>query len=105
MSNQKGVGKDNISDFTTNLIKGFLLEYTQIFTEQYISKDLRATFRIGRAYFNYTTESWEERSFELPKFGDSYVILTPKVLLAKDNTWINREELVRDFELIPDMID
>jgi len=29
---QIGVGRDNISDFTTNLIKEFLLEYTEKFT-------------------------------------------------------------------------
>ena len=27
----EGVGRDNISDFTTNLIKGYLLQYTQAF--------------------------------------------------------------------------
>ena len=100
-----GVGRDNISDFTTNLIKGFLLEYTQTFALQHISQDLRATFRIERAYFNYTTESWEERTFELPKFGSSFVILTPKALLTKDDTWINKADLIKDFEQIPTMID
>src|SRR5207302_3522823 len=67
--------------------------------------DLRATFRVERAYFNYATESWEERTFELPKFGSSFVILTPKALLTKDDTWINKEDLINDFEQIPDMID
>ncbi len=100
-----GVGKDNISDFTTNLVKGFLLEYTQTFTQQYISQELRDTFRVERTYFNYTTESWEERLFELPKFGSSFVILTPKELLTKDNTWINKEDLIKDFDQIPMMID
>src|SRR5437763_1456119 len=41
-----GVGRDNISDFTTNLIKGFLLEYTQTFARQHISPGLLATFRV-----------------------------------------------------------
>ncbi len=100
-----GVGRDNISDFTTNLIKGFLLEYTQTFAQQHISQDLRATFRVERTYFNYTTESWEERTFELPKFGSSFVILTPKALLTKDDTWINKADLIKDFDQIPTMID
>ncbi len=38
-----GVGRDNISDFTTNLIKGFLLEYTQTFARQYVSLEQRDT--------------------------------------------------------------
>ncbi len=45
---KEGVGRDNISDFTTNLIKGFLLEYTQTFARQHISQNLRATFRVAR---------------------------------------------------------
>lgn len=32
-----GVGRDNISDFTCNLIKKYLLEYTQTFAMQYLS--------------------------------------------------------------------
>ena len=31
-----GVGKDNISDFTTNLIKKYLLKYTEKFAKKYI---------------------------------------------------------------------
>src|SRR5438270_2796483 len=100
-----GVGRDNISDFTTNLIIGFLLEYTQTFARQHISQDLRATFRVERAYFNYTTVSWEERTFDLPKFNRSFVILTPKSLLTKDDTWINKKDLIKDFDQIPSMID
>ena len=100
-----GVGRDNISDFTTNLIKGFLLEYTQTFAQRHISQDRRATFRVERAYFNYRTESWEERTFDLPKFNGGYVILTPKALLTKDDTWINKEDLFNDFDQIPTMID
>jgi hypothetical protein len=100
-----GVGRDNISDFTTNLIKGFLLEYSQTFAQRHISPDLRATFRVERSYFNYRTESWEERTYDLPKFNGSYVILTPKALLTKDDTWINKEDLINDFDQIPTMID
>ncbi len=41
----------------------------------------------------------------MPKFDRSFVILTPKALLTKDDTWINKEDLIEDFEQIPDMID
>src|SRR5205823_12472432 len=51
------------------------------------------------------TESWEERTFELPKFGRSFVILTPKALLTKGDTWINKEDLIKDFDQVPTMID
>ncbi len=36
-----GVGKDNISDFATNLIKEFLLDYTQTFAKSILNENLR----------------------------------------------------------------
>ena len=100
-----GVGKDKISDFATNLIKEFLLEYTQDFAKTYIAKNLCSKFRVPRTRFNYTTETWEERTFVLPKFRDDFVILTPKDLLTKDETWINKNDLVGNFSSIPNAID
>jgi len=99
-----GVGKDNISDFATNLIKEFLLEYTQTFAKKHIDKNLRDTFRVPRTRFNYKTETWEEGIFDLPKFKGDFVILTPKDLLTKDETWINRKDLLEDFDRIPTAI-
>ena len=99
-----GVGKDNISDFATNLIKEFLLEYTQTFAQKNIEESLRDTFRILRTRFNYETETWEEATFDLPKFDGDFVILTPKDLLTKDETWINKKDLLEDFERIPNAI-
>src|SRR5260370_40280013 len=94
-----------MSDFSTNLIKGFLLEYTQTFAQRHISQDRRATFRVERAYFNYRTESWEERTFDLPKFNGGDVILTPKALLTKDIREINKKDWFNDFDHIPTIID
>lgn len=99
-----GVGRDNISDFTTNLIKYFLLEYTQAFAQEHIEESLRDNFRVTKSHFNYETEVWEEASFNLPKVNGDFVILTPRELLTKDDTWINKRDLLEDFERIPNAI-
>ncbi len=44
--------------------------------------------------FNYSTEVWETRSFDLPWDGEDYVLLTPKDILTKDENWISREGLI-----------
>lgn len=101
---RSGVGKDNISDFTTNLIKGYLLQYTQTFAQKYIKRTLCQTFRVPRSCFNYETESWEEGTYYLPQYYGDFVILTPKDILTKDDTWINKEDLIKYFEDIPNAI-
>lgn len=98
---EEGVGKDNISDFTTNLIKDYLLEYTQDFAGKYLEKSQCKKFRVQKAFFNYKTESWTEKEFNLPRFKNDYVLLVPKDILTKDDNWINRSDLVEDFENIP----
>lgn len=102
---RSGVGKDSVSDLTTNLIKKFLLEYTQLFAKEHIDKGLRGEFRVPKVHFNYETETWEESTFDLPKFENSFVILTPKDLLTKDETWINRKDMYGNFTQIPNAID
>jgi len=99
-----GVGKDNISDFSTNLVKEFFLDYTQTFAQKHIDESLREKFRIPRTRFNYDTQTWEEATFDLPKFKNDFVILTPKELLTKDDTWINKKDLLEDFDRIPNAI-
>jgi len=98
------VGRDTISDFTTNLIKCYLLDYTQTFARKQIDASLRESIAVQRVKFNYSTESWESRTFDLPFFNGDFVLLTPTDILTKDDTWINRTDLVRDFENIPDAI-
>lgn len=98
------VGRDNISDFTTNLIHGYLLEYTQQFTVKHIPPALRRRVAADRVRFNYETESWEREEFDLPWLADDYVLLTPKDILTKDDTWINKHDLIRDFDHLPDAL-
>ena len=91
---EDGVGKDNISDFATTLIKGFLAEYTQKFTQTYIDERFRKIVTIPKVRFNYETESWESRSYDMPFYQGDYVILTPRKLLTKDNLWIDKDDMV-----------
>src|SRR5438477_10493564 len=98
-----GVGKDNISDFTTNLILEFLLEVTQTFTQKHIAQRLRRTFTV-KSHFNYETETWERRAFVLPSFQGDYVLLTPINILTKDDTWINKTDLLGEFHRLPEAV-
>ncbi|MDD3734831.1 MAG: hypothetical protein PHR67_08070, partial [Candidatus Cloacimonetes bacterium] len=91
-----GVGKDSISDFTTNLIKDYLLTYTQAFAQKNIDPDFLKEVKIEKVYFDYELESWMPKTFTLPYMYD-YLILTPKDLLTKDATWINGDELRGNF--------
>ncbi|MCC6630171.1 MAG: hypothetical protein IT340_22555 [Chloroflexi bacterium] len=100
----KGVGRDNISDFTTNLIKEFLLDYSQTFARTHLRADQRRVFAVDRVRFNYATESWERGWCELPAFEDAYVLLTPKDILTKEDIWISRSGLVDHFEDIADAV-
>ena len=98
------VGKDNISDFTTNLIKGFLLEYTQAFAAKHVDAKYLKKFAIQKVVFNYDTESWQPGTFALPVWREDYVLLTPKDILTKDDIWINKHDLLEDYDSIPDSI-
>ena len=95
-----GVGRDNISDFTTNLIKEYLLDYSQSFAQQYLPQELRKTVVVDKVRFNYGTETWERGAYELPWYGNDYVLLTPKDMLTKDEIWISRTGLYSNFDRI-----
>ena len=65
-----GVGRDCISDFTTNLIKDYLLRYTETFARQHLNPEQCKEFSVIKADFNYDTETWETRKYYLPALGD-----------------------------------
>jgi len=102
---KSGVGRDMISDFTTNLIKDYLLHFTEDFAKENIEKEMRQKFSIPRAKFSYDLERWMPETYELPFFKGDYVILTPKDLLTKDDNWINHSDMIHRFEEIPDAIE
>lgn len=99
-----GVGRDNISDFTTNLIHEFLLEYTQEFARKYIDPGLRKDVMVSNVRFNYNTETWARDIYNLPYFNNDYVLLTPKDILIKDEEWINKSDMIHNFSFIASSI-
>lgn len=101
---RNGVGRDNISDFTTNLIKGYLCRYTQTFALKHLKAEQVRLVSVRNAIFNYETEVWQPEQFRLPWSGRDHVILVPRDMLTKDDTWINKHDLIRGFEEIPDAI-
>jgi hypothetical protein len=102
---KSGVGRDNISDFATNLIKDYLLEYTQDFAKANISPKHRRKLSVPKVRFNYTTETWETDEFELPFTNGDYVILTPRDILTRDDVWINRNDLINSIVTVAEAVD
>lgn len=93
-----GVGRDHLSDFTTNLIKQYLLEYTQTFAQTHIAPHFRRQFAIDKVAFDYTAKRWKGGRYDLPALGNDFVLLTPKEILTKDVAWINRSDLIDNFQ-------
>ena len=88
------VGRDKISDFTTNFAKRYLLEYTQRFAQVYLRPEQCRKCAVTRAAFNAFTRKWETRWYYLPYHNGDYVLLTPKSMLTKDDTFINRKDMI-----------
>lgn len=61
-----GVGRDNISDFTTNLILDYLCRYTEGFAQAHLKPEDVRTVAINRAKFNFETQAWERGRYSLP---------------------------------------
>lgn len=99
-----GVGRDNISDFTTNLIKGYLCEFTEKLARTHLNPKHCQTFTVPKLAFNYDTETWAARDFYLPALGHDFVLLTPVDMLTRDETWISYPDMLRNFSSLPDAI-
>ena len=99
-----GVGRDNISDFTTSLIKAYLCEFTQVFARNHLDAKYCAMFSVPKVVFNYDTESWETHDHYLPSLGGDFVLLTPVDMLTRDETWISHSDMLRKFWTLPDAV-
>lgn len=99
-----GVGRDGISDFTTNLIKEYLLEYTQAFARQHLRPEQCRDFGVRHVRFNYDTEVWESGTYHLPVLWGDFVLLTPIGMLTRDDTWISHADMIGRFSSIPEAL-
>ena len=97
---EEGVGKDNISDFITNIIKKYLLNYTQDLSRKFIESKFLREHPIDKVKFNYEIRAWKRETFLLPTLNRDYIILVPKDLLTKDDTWINRKDMISKYDRI-----
>lgn len=102
---KEGVGRDSISDFTTNLVKHRLLTYTENFARLHMEQKHLKNIVVKRAYFDYSSGIWKSKRYTLPYINHDYVLLTPKDILTRDESWINRTDLYENFDLIPSSID
>jgi hypothetical protein len=104
-----GIGRDFISDFTTNLMLEFLLDYTQEFARTHLAPHQVQRFSI-RCVFDQDLAMWKPRTFELPYFfrdGDDadFIILTPLDILSKDDAYISHGDLKGRFKTITNAMD
>ena len=99
-----GVGRDNISDFTANLIKRFLLKYTEKFVKENVDESLVGQFTIPKVSFDYDLERWQAAKFTVPLLDDDFVLLTPIDILTKDDTWINAGDMSVQFEQVVESV-
>ena len=105
----KGNGRDKISDLTTHLILDYIATYTQQFALDNIDKRYLDTFFLD-SRFNYTTETFESIEYILPyienrKGNREFVLLTPRDILRKDEPSINRQDLIRNYDKVRNIID
>lgn len=90
---KSGVGPDNVSDFTCNLIKEYLLQYTEKFAYKYLNPKQCQTVSVQKVKFDYELEVWNTGNFYLPYINNDFVLLSPKDLLTKDKNWINLNDM------------
>lgn len=99
------VGRDKISDFTTAFAKKYLLEYTEKFARAYVAPSLCGEFAVPKVTFDYTTKRWMPEIHFLPCFNNDYVLLTPKCILTRDDTFINRTDMLHNLQTIAPSVD
>ena len=79
------IGSDKISDITTNIIRGKLIEFTE---EQCRKHGIPVTATKSNFYWDAPQNKWEQRIAMLPYYHEEPIILVPKKI-AKERTISN----------------
>jgi len=97
---EDGIGVDKISDFTLNLIKSYLLEYTQVFAQRYLNPKYLKEFSVRKVRFNFEKGLWEDGRYMLPLFEHDnkreFILLVPREILTKEETWISKNDFLQN---------
>jgi len=106
---EEGVGIDKISDFTLNLVKGHILQYTQDFALKNIDPKFIQEFSIKKTLFNFKTGLWEDSRFRLPFLETDnkkdFVLLVPQDILTREESWISKNDFLQNDARIFSTID
>lgn len=102
-----GIGRDFISDFTTNIMFEYLLGFTQEFALNHLQENQRKEFSV-RCRFDSELMIWKPKTFILPYFyledGD-FILLTPLDILTKDEAFICHSDLRNQFRKITNALE
>jgi len=102
-----GIGRDFISDFTTNIMFEYLLRYTETFALTHLKEHQRKEFSI-RCKFDERLMAWTPKTFTLPYFyledGD-FILLTPLDILTKDDAFICHNDMTSQFKRITSALE
>lgn len=99
----EGVGADKVSDFTLNLIKHYLIKYTEKFATENLDKKYISKFRVSKLYFDFEKSNWVDGEAILPispHNKSDFVLLTPKDILVKEEGWISANDFLNNDGLI-----
>lgn len=76
----EGVGRDKISDLTTNVIRGLLAEYTLQQCDLY---DLQVEDYNGPPVWEVDHKNWQNKTLQLPRIEGEPVLLVPKYIVRR----------------------
>lgn len=92
----EGIGADKISDITTNIIRGKLIEYTE---RQCLEHNIPYQEIVSNYFWGVEEGAWTKRKARLPFYNGKPILLVPKNIVVK--TTISNYEKFYDIVMLP----